>query len=299
LDEPLLRELEAESLHMLREAVAGSKNPVMLFSAGKDSAVLLHLVRKAFFPAPPPLPMLHIDTRWKFRAMYQYRDEAAKAAKMELRVYTHPQAIADNINPFDHGPTQHTEITKTQALRQALDAASYDVIIAGARRDEEKSRAKERRFSIRTAGHRWDPRRQRPEPWNLYHTGLGPSESLRVFPLSNWTELDIWRYIEREKLPVVELYFAAHRPVVRRQGQLIVIDDGRFRLQATDRVEYRQVRFRSLGCYPLTAAVESPAKTVSEIIEELLTTRQSERIGRVIDRDQPGSMELKKREGYF
>ena len=297
--DPVLRELENESLHMLREAVAGSKNPVLLFSAGKDSAVLLHLLRKAFFPMTPPLPMLHIDTRWKFQAMYRYRDQVARAADMNLVVYTHPQAIEENINPFDHGPTRHTEITKTVALRTALDQGHYDVIIAGARRDEEKSRAKERKFSVRAPGHRWDPRRQRPEPWRLYHTGLAADETLRVFPLSNWTELDVWRYIEQEGIPVVDLYFAADRPVVTREGQLIVVDDARFRLRPGEMIDYRRVRFRSLGCYPLTAAVDSEATTVRELIEELESTRQSERGGRIIDVDQPGSMELKKREGYF
>lgn len=297
--ESVLVELEAESLHILREALAGAQKPVTLFSAGKDSAVLLHLIRKACYPERPSLPLLHIDTRWKFRAMYRYRDALAQQAGLRLQVFTHPQAIKDNINPFDHGPSQHTEITKTQALRLALDQGGYDTIIAGARRDEEASRAKERRFSIRAPGHRWDPRKQRPEPWNLYHSGLGPGESLRVFPLSNWTELDIWRYIARENLPVVELYFAAPRPVIKRDGQWIMIDDERIQLRDTDRVEYRTVRFRSLGCYPLTAAVESNAKTVDEIIEELTHSRQSERQGRVIDRDRPGSMELKKREGYF
>jgi sulfate adenylyltransferase subunit 2 len=297
--DPSLQELEAESLHMLREAIGGSKNPVLLFSAGKDSAVLLHLARKAFYPAKPPLPMLHIDTRWKFRAMYRYRDQSAEAAGLQLHIHVNPQAIAQDINPFDHGPTRHTEITKTQALRQALDAGGYDTIIAGARRDEEKSRAKEKRFSIRSAGHRWDPRRQRPEPWNLYHTGLGRGESLRVFPLSNWTELDVWRYIDREQLPLVDLYFSALRPVVHRDGQLIVLDDARFRLEPRETFEYRRVRFRSLGCYPLTAAFESDASTVPQIIDELLNSHKSERGGRVIDLDQPGSMELKKREGYF
>lgn len=297
--DPVLKELENESLHMLREAVAGSKNPVVLFSAGKDSAVLLHLLRKAFFPQSPPLPMLHIDTRWKFQAMYRYRDEVARSAQMELVVYTHPQAIRENINPFDHGPTRHTEITKTLALRAALDEGRHDLIIAGARRDEEKSRAKERKFSVRAPGHRWDPRRQRPEPWRLYHTGLANQETMRVFPLSNWTELDVWRYIEQERIPVVDLYFAGERPVVEREGQLIVVDDERFRLQPGEAIDYRRVRFRSLGCYPLTAAVVSQASTVRELIAELESTRQSERVGRVIDFDQPGSMELKKREGYF
>jgi sulfate adenylyltransferase subunit 2 len=297
--ESVLVELEAESLHILREALAGAQKPVTLFSAGKDSAVLLHLIRKACYPERPAVPLLHIDTRWKFRAMYRYRDALAKTGDWTLEVFTHPQAIKENINPFNHGPSQHTEITKTQALRLALDQGGYDTIIAGARRDEEASRAKERRFSIRAPGHRWDPRKQRPEPWNLYHSGLGPGESLRVFPLSNWTELDVWRYIARENLSVVELYFAAARPVVKRDGQWIMIDDERFQLRDTDRVEVRTVRFRSLGCYPLTAAVESDATTVDEIIDELTHSRQSERQGRVIDRDRPGSMELKKREGYF
>jgi sulfate adenylyltransferase subunit 2 len=299
LNESILAELEAESLHILREALAGARKPVMLFSAGKDSAVLLHLLRKACYPALARVPLLHIDTRWKFRAMYRYRDTIAEAANLPLEVFINPQAIKDDVNPFDHGATRHTEITKTLGLRMALDQGGYDTIIAGARRDEEASRAKERKFSVRSEGHRWDPRKQRPEPWNLYHGGLSTGETLRVFPLSNWREIDIWRYIDRERLPLVDLYFSAIRPVVQREGQWIVIDDERYRLQKSDRIQYRAVRFRSLGCYPLTAAIESTAATVREIIEELELSSQSERQGRVIDRDRPGSMELKKREGYF
>lgn len=297
--ESILAELEAESLHILREALAGARKPVMLFSAGKDSAVLLHLLRKACYPALARVPLLHIDTRWKFRAMYRYRDAIAAAANLPLEVFINPEAIKNDINPFDHGATRHTEITKTLGLRMALDQGGYDTIIAGARRDEEASRAKERKFSVRSEGHRWDPRKQRPEPWNLYHCGLATGETLRVFPLSNWREIDIWRYIDRERLPLVDLYFSAVRPVVQRENQWIVIDDERYRLQKSDRIQYRAVRFRSLGCYPLTAAIESTATTVQEIIEELQLSSQSERQGRVIDRDRPGSMELKKREGYF
>lgn len=294
-----LQRLEAESIHILREAVAQAERPVMLYSVGKDSSVLLHLARKAFYPALPPLPLLHVDTCWKFQEMYLFRDEVARTSGMRLRVHVNPEAIARNINPFDHGSALHTDITKTQALKQALEANSFDVVLGGARRDEEKSRSKERIFSFRDVHQAWDPKNQRPELWNLYNTRKRKGESLRVFPLSNWTELDVWQYIHQEAIPVVPLYFAKLRPVVRREHLLLMVDDDRFRLLGQERIEMRKVRFRTLGCYPLSGAVESEADSVPGIIEELLHTRQSERQGRAIDADAAASMERKKKEGYF
>ncbi len=294
-----LQRLEAESVHILREAVAQAENPVMLYSVGKDSSVMLHLARKAFYPALPPFPLLHVDTRWKFQEMYLFRDAVARASGMRLLVHVNPDAIARNINPFDHGSALHTDITKTQGLKQALEAHGFDVVLGGARRDEEKSRAKERIFSFRDAHHGWDPKNQRPELWNLYNTRKRKGESLRVFPLSNWTELDVWQYIQQEAIPVVPLYFAKRRPVVRRDKLLLMVDDDRFRLLAQERIEMRKVRFRTLGCYPLSGAVESDADSVQAIIEELVHTRHSERQGRAIDSDGAASMERKKKEGYF
>ena len=294
-----LRRLEAESIHILREAVAEADNPVMLYSVGKDSSVMLHLARKAFYPGRPPFPLLHVDTRWKFQEMYLFRDAVARASGMPLLVHVNPEAVARDINPFDHGSALHTDITKTQVLRQALDANGFDVVLGGARRDEEKSRAKERIFSFRDAHHAWDPKNQRPELWNLYNTRKRKGESLRVFPLSNWTELDVWQYIHEEAIPVVPLYFARPRPVVRRDGLLLMVDDDRFRLLPAERIEVREVRFRTLGCYPLSGAVESAARSVPEILDELLGARQSERQGRAIDADGAASMERKKKEGYF
>ena len=296
---PHLKRLEAESIHIIREAVAEAENPAMLYSVGKDSAVMLHLARKAFYPAPPPMPLLHVDTRWKFQEMYQFRDHMAQVSGMELLVYVNPDAIAGDINPFDHGSALHTDITKTEGLKKALDHYRFDVVFGGARRDEEKSRAKERIFSFRSASHRWDPKQQRPELWNLYNTRKAPGESIRVFPLSNWTELDIWQYIHQENIPVVPLYFAKKRPVVRRNGLLLMVDDGRFRLFEGERIEELLVRFRTLGCYPLTGAVESASANLPEIILELVNTRSSERQGRAIDADASASMEKKKQEGYF
>ena len=294
-----LDSLEAESIFILREAVAGAKRPVMLYSIGKDSSVMLHLAKKAFYPAPPPFPLLHVDTRWKFRAMYALRDEVARARGINLLIHINPEAIARNINPFDHGSALHTEITKTEGLKQALDQHRFDIVFGGARRDEEKSRAKERIFSVRSTGHRWDPRQQRPELWNLYNASLAAGQSMRVFPLSNWTELDIWQYIERERIPVVPLYFAAVRPVVRRDGMLLMVDDERMRLLPGEAVEQRSVRFRTLGCYPLSGAIESTAATLGDMIVELRNARHSERQGRTIDFDAGSSMERKKQEGYF
>jgi sulfate adenylyltransferase subunit 2 len=296
---PQLRRLEAESIHILREAVAEAENPVMTYSIGKDSAVMLHLARKAFYPSRPPFPLLHIDTRWKFREMYLMRDHIARESGMQMIVHINPEAIAKDINPFDHGSALHTEITKTEGLRQALDHHRFDVIFGGARRDEEKSRAKERIFSFRTASHRWDPKNQRPELWNLYNTERNPGESIRVFPLSNWTELDVWQYIAQEHIPVVPLYFARRRPVVRRDGLILVVDDSRFRLLPGETITEDVVRFRTLGCYPLTGAVESSASSLQEIILELVNARVSERQGRAIDSDASASMEKKKQGGYF
>ncbi|WP_334156949.1 sulfate adenylyltransferase subunit CysD [Oryzomicrobium sp.] len=296
---PHLKRLEAESIHILREAVAEAQNPVMMYSIGKDSGVMLHLARKAFYPAPPPFPLLHIDTRWKFQEMYLFRDFMACESGMDLLVHTNPEAIEKNINPFDHGSALHTDITKTEGLKQALDHYKFDVVFGGARRDEEKSRAKERVFSFRTATHRWDPKNQRPELWNLYNTRKSPGESIRVFPLSNWTELDIWQYIYQENIPMVPLYFAKPRPVVVRPDMIMMVDDERCRLLPGEEVQIKKVRFRTLGCYPLTAAVESNAETLEDILLEIIHARQSERQGRKIDTDSAGSMEKKKQEGYF
>jgi len=294
-----LNRLEAESIHIIREAVAEAENPVMMYSVGKDSSVMLHLARKAFYPAPPPFALLHVDTRWKFQEMYQFRDHIAQTSGMDLLVHINPEAIDKNINPFDHGSSLHTDITKTEGLKQALDKYKFDVIFGGARRDEEKSRAKERIFSFRTATHRWDPKNQRPELWNLYNTRKNPGESIRVFPLSNWTELDIWQYIYQEAIPVVPLYFAKERPVVVRDGMIMLVDDDRCRLLPGETIQARKVRFRTLGCYPLTGAVESDAENLEDIILELVNARSSERQGRKIDTDGAASMEKKKQEGYF
>ena len=294
-----LDRLEAESLYIIREVMAHAENPVMLYSVGKDSAVMLHLARKAFYPSPPPFPLMHVDTRWKFQAMYDFRDIMAEESKMELIVHTNPEGIQKNINPFDHGSALHTDIMKTQGLKQALDLHGFDVAFGGARRDEEKSRAKERIFSFRNSSHRWDPKNQRPELWNLYNCSKSPGESVRVFPLSNWTELDIWQYIYREGVPIVPLYFAAKRPVVERNGMLIMVDDDRMKLLPGESIEVKEVRFRTLGCYPLTGAVESSATDLSQIVLELLQSRTSEREGRAIDSDSNASMEKKKQEGYF
>ncbi len=294
-----LKRLEAESVFIIREAYADARNPVLLYSLGKDSSVLLHLVRKAFFPAPPPFPLLHVDTRWKFREMYQFRDRVRAEAGIQLFVHINPEAVDRNINPFDHGAELHTAITKTEALKQALDHHQFDIIFGGARRDEEKSRAKERIFSFRTRNHAWDPKNQRPEIWNLYNTRKRQDESIRVFPLSNWTELDIWQYIYQQGIPIVPLYFAKERPVVNRNGTLLVVDDDRMQLQQGEEIVVRKVRFRTLGCYPLTGAIESDASTVPEIIAELLQSRFSERQGRLIDTGSTSSMEKKKVEGYF
>jgi sulfate adenylyltransferase subunit 2 len=293
-----LQRLEAESIHILREVVAEAERPVMLYSVGKDSAVMLHLAKKAFFPARPPFPLLHVDTTWKFRAMYDLRDRAAAEAGMELIVHTNPEAVAQGINPFDHG-SRHTDMWKTEGLKQALTAGGYDAAFGGARRDEEKSRAKERIFSFRSTSHGWDPKAQRPELWRLYNTRIARGESIRVFPLSNWTELDIWQYILSESIEIVPLYFAAPRPTVERDGMLLMIDDERFRLEPGEVPVDRSIRFRTLGCYPLTGAVESEAATLPAVIQEMLLTTTSERQGRAIDHDQAASMEKKKREGYF
>jgi sulfate adenylyltransferase subunit 2 len=294
-----LQRLEAESLFILREVVAECRKPVMLYSLGKDSAVMLHLARKAFYPASPPFPLLHVDTTWKFRAMYAYRDQIARESGLELLVHINQQGIAQGINPFTHGSQVHTDVLKTQGLRQALDVHGFDAAFGGARRDEEKSRAKERIFSFRSAQHRWDPKHQRPELWNLYNTDKRPGESIRVFPLSNWTELDVWRYIALEAIPIVPLYFAARRPVVRRDGALILVDDARLPLRPGEVPEQLSVRFRTLGCYPLTSAIESQAATVPEVIAELQRSAHSERQGRLIDHDESASMEKKKQDGYF
>lgn len=294
-----LDQLEAESIYILREAVAEAENPVMLYSLGKDSSVMLHLARKAFYPSLPPFPLLHVDTRWKFQEMYSFRDYMARESGMELLVYTNPEAIAKNINPFDHGSALHTDITKTMALKQALDKYQFDIIFGGARRDEEKSRAKERIFSFRTETHYWDPKNQRPEVWNLYNTRKNRKESIRVFPLSNWTELDVWQYIYRENIPVVPLYFAKERPVVVRDGMILMVNDNRMKLFPEEIIQRRMVRFRTLGCYPLTGAIDSKAESLPQIILELVNARNSERQGRAIDMDHSSSMERKKQEGYF
>ncbi|NWG52651.1 MAG: sulfate adenylyltransferase subunit CysD [Hydrogenophilaceae bacterium] len=293
-----LARLEAESIHIMREVTAECEKPVMLFSAGKDSAVMLHLAAKAFFPAPPPFPLLHVDTTWKFKAMYEIRDRTARELGMELLVHQNPEALAKGINPFDHGPL-HTDMWKTEGLKQALDKYGFDAAFGGARRDEEKSRAKERIFSFRTAQHRWDPKNQRPELWKLYNARIAKGESIRVFPLSNWTELDIWQYILQERIEIASLYFAAERPIVERDGALIMVEDERMRLKPGEKPAMRRVRFRTLGCYPLTGAVESDADTLEKIVQEMLVATTSERQGRVIDRDQTASMEKKKQEGYF
>jgi sulfate adenylyltransferase subunit 2 len=294
-----LQRLEGESIQIMREAVAEAERPVMLYSVGKDSTVMLHLARKAFYPSPPPFPLLHVDTTWKFRAMYAFREHAAAEAGMELLVHQNPDALARGINPFDHGSSVHTDLWKTEGLKQALDKYRFDLAFGGARRDEEKSRAKERIFSVRSAQHRWDPKAQRPELWRTYNVRRSQGQSVRVFPLSNWTELDIWQYIHREQLPIVDLYFAAPRPVVRRDGVLIMVDDDRMPLEPGEVPEMRSVRFRTLGCYPLSGAVESEASTLTEVVQEMLLTTTSERQGRTIDFDSSGSMERKKQEGYF
>jgi len=294
-----LQRLEAESIHIMREVVAEAERPVMLYSIGKDSAVMLHLAAKAFYPAPPPFPLLHVDTTWKFKAMYEMRARMAKKLGAELIVYQNPEGIEKNINPFDHGSALHTQIWKTEGLKQALDKYKFDAAFGGARRDEEKSRAKERIFSFRSANHRWDPKGQRPELWRLYNAKKHKGESIRVFPISNWTELDIWQYIHLESIPIVPLYYSAPRPVVKRDGALIMVDDERMPLEPGEVPEMRNVRFRTLGCYPLTGAVESEADTLPAIIQEMLLTTTSERQGRVIDHDQAASMEKKKQEGYF
>jgi sulfate adenylyltransferase subunit 2 len=291
--------LEAESIQVMREVVAECEKPVMLYSIGKDSAVMLHLARKAFYPARLPFPLLHVDTQWKFRDMYAFRDRMVREHGFELLTYTNPEGLAQGINPFTHGSAIHTDVMKTQALKQALDLYGFDAAFGGARRDEEKSRAKERIFSFRSAQHRWDPKRQRPELWRIYNARKHKGESIRVFPMSNWTELDIWQYIYLRSIPIVPLYFAAERPVVERDGTLIMVDDGRMPLYPGEQPQMKKVRFRTLGCYPLTGAIESEADTLPAIIQETLLTTSSERQGRVIDHDQSASMEKKKQEGYF
>ncbi|MEI6573460.1 MAG: sulfate adenylyltransferase subunit CysD [Alphaproteobacteria bacterium] len=293
------KQLEAESIHIIREAFADAQNPVMMYSAGKDSGVMLHLAMKAFYPSPPPFPLLHIDTRWKFQEMYAFRDFMAQESGMELLTYINPEAIEKDINPFDHGSALHTDITKTEALKQALNQYKFDVVFGGARRDEEKTRAKERIFSIRSESHRWDPKNQRPELWNIYNTKKKTGESLRVFPLSNWTETDIWQYIYLENIPIVPLYMAKLRPVVVRSDMLMMVDDARCRILPHEEVQVLKVRFRTLGCYPLTAAIESDADTLEDILLEIVNAQNSERQGRKIDGDSFGSMERKKHEGYF
>ncbi len=294
-----LKQLEAESVHIIREVVAEFQNPVMLYSIGKDSSVMLHLALKAFYPGKPPFPLLHIDTTWKFQEMIRFRDEHAQRVGMELIVHTNQDGLREGINPFTHGSRVYTDVMKTQSLKQALELHGYDAAFGGARRDEERSRAKERVYSFRDRSHRWDPKNQRPELWNLYNGRVHKGESIRVFPLSNWTELDIWQYIHLENIPIVPLYLAAERPVVERDGTLIMVDDERMLLNPGEKPTLEQVRFRTLGCYPLTGAVRSHATTLPEIIQEMLMTRHSERQGRLIDHDAAGSMEEKKRQGYF
>jgi sulfate adenylyltransferase subunit 2 len=294
-----LQKLEAESIHIMREVAAEADNPVMLYSIGKDSSVMLHIAMKAFFPSTPPFPLLHVDTTWKFSEMIKFRDATVSTLGLDLIVHVNQEGVDRGIGPFTHGSAVHTDVMKTAALKQALEKHGFDVAFGGARRDEEKSRAKERIFSFRSANHRWDPRNQRPELWKVYNTRKSPRESIRVFPLSNWTELDIWQYIWMEKIPIVPLYFAAERPVVARDGALIMVDDERMPIQPDEQVENRMVRFRTLGCYPLTGAVESSADTLTAIIQEMLLAKTSERQGRVIDHDQAASMEKKKQEGYF
>ena len=293
-----LKQLEAESIHIIREVAAEFQNPVMLYSIGKDSAVMLHLARKAFYPGRLPFPVLHVDTGWKFQAMYEFREKMVKEMDLDLLVHMNPEGVAQGVNPFTHGSAVHTDVMKTQGLKQALDKYGFDAAFGGARRDEEKSRAKERVYSFRDKHHRWDPKNQRPELWNIYNGKVHKGESIRVFPLSNWTELDIWQYIYLESIPIVPLYFAAERPVVEYNGSLIIVDDDRMPLDGKT-PEMKMVRFRTLGCYPLTGAVESSAATLPEIIQEMLLTKTSERQGRVIDHDSAGSMEEKKRQGYF
>jgi sulfate adenylyltransferase subunit 2 len=294
-----LQRLEAESIQVFREAVSECERPVMLYSVGKDSSVMLHLALKAFYPSRPPFPLLHVDTTWKFREMYKFRDETAARLGLDLIVHQNPECVERGINPFDHGSATHTDMWKTEGLKQALDVHRFDLAFGGARRDEEKSRAKERVFSVRSAQHRWDPKAQRPELWSLYNARKRPGESVRVFPLSNWTELDVWQYIHKERIPIVPLYLAAPRPVVERDGALIMVDDDRMPLLAGEEPARKSVRFRTLGCYPLTGAVESEADSLTGIISEMLLTTTSERQGRVIDHDSSGSMEKKKQEGYF
>jgi len=294
-----LQRLEAESIHIMREVVAECERPVMLYSIGKDSAVMMHLAMKAFHPSKPPFPFMHVDTTWKFREMIAFRDDSARRLGIDLIVHINDEGVKAGINPFDHGSAVHTDVMKTVALKQALDKYQFDAAFGGARRDEEKSRAKERVFSIRSAQHRWDPKQQRPELWRLYNTRMRKGESIRVFPLSNWTELDVWQYIYRENIPIVPLYFARERPVIERDGTLIMVDDDRMPLEPGERPTVRKVRFRTLGCYPLSGAIESDADTLPAIIREMLLTRYSERQGRVIDHDVPASMEKKKVEGYF
>ncbi|MBN9669638.1 sulfate adenylyltransferase subunit CysD [Labrenzia aggregata] len=294
-----LKRLEAESIHIIREVAAEFSNPVMLYSIGKDSGVMLHLAMKAFYPSKPPFPLLHVDTTWKFRDMITFRDETAKRLGMDLIVHTNPEGIEKNISPFEHGSSVHTHIMKTEALKQALNKYGFDAAFGGARRDEEKSRAKERVFSFRNTNHGWDPKNQRPELWSLYNARISKGESIRAFPLSNWTELDIWQYILTENIPMVPLYFAAQRPVVERDGMLIMVDDERMKLLPGETVVEKMVRFRTLGCYPLTGAIESDADTLPAIVREMLIARTSERQGRLIDKDESASMEKKKREGYF
>lgn len=294
-----LKQLEAESMHIMKEVVAEFSNPGMLYSVGKDSSVMLHLLQKAFYPAPPPLPLMHVDTTWKFKEMIEFRNQMAKHHDLNLLVHINQDGLKKGVGPFTHGSANHTEIMKTIALKQALNKHRFDAAFGGARRDEEKSRAKERIFSFRSATHRWDPKNQRPELWNIYNTRINKDESVRVFPLSNWTELDIWQYIHLENIPIVPLYLAAKRPVVERDGQLIMLDDERIPLDENEEIMHKMIRFRTLGCYPLTGAVESEATTIEEIIQEMLLTRTSERQGRVIDQDTGASMEQKKQEGYF
>ncbi len=294
-----LNQLEAESIHIIREVAAEFERPVMLYSVGKDSAVMLHLAMKAFFPGKPPFPLMHVDTTWKFREMIKFRDQHVRKLGLDLIVHINQEGVQQGVGPFTHGSKKHTDIMKTQALKQALDKHRFDAAFGGARRDEEKSRAKERVYSFRDKNHRWDPKNQRPELWNIYNGKIDKGESIRVFPLSNWTELDIWQYIHLEGIPIVPLYFAKERPVVRRDGTLIMVDDERMPIEPGENIEQRMVRFRTLGCYPLTGAVESTASTLPEIIQEMLLAKSSERQGRVIDFDQAGSMEQKKQEGYF
>ena len=294
-----LKELEAESIHIIREVAAEFERPVMLYSVGKDSAVMLHLTMKAFYPAKPPFPMMHVDTTWKFKEMIEFRDYMVNKLGLDLIVHINQDGVAQGIGPFTHGSKKHTDVMKTDGLKQALDKHQFDAAFGGARRDEEKSRAKERVYSFRDKNHRWDPKNQRPELWNIYNGKIDKGESIRVFPLSNWTELDIWQYIHLESIPIVPLYFAKERPVVERDGMLIMVDDERMPIGENEKVEMKKVRFRTLGCYPLTGAVESEATTLPEIIQEMLLTTTSERQGRLIDHDQAGSMEQKKREGYF